>query len=221
MDTVILALSDPDTAVHRATEKLGLNTLAIDEVGPGRVSGRSWCFVDWLHRDSSGFEICRQLRQKPETARSHITMILEEDDSEIRRRALRAGADDYLLGPATPGLISTRLKQYRGDGEHQEPLVIVQGPFVMDKRAHQLRWNGKVIAVPPNEFRLLAHFLQNPDELHSRESLSQALSREGRCVDQRSVDVYIGRLRRVLKGHAIPDPFRTVRSMGYVFDSPT
>src|ERR1700755_465367 len=63
------------------------------------LEGALWAFIDWVLPEISGLEVCRRLRCDPLTAQAHITMILDEDDQESRRRALRTGADDYMVGP--------------------------------------------------------------------------------------------------------------------------
>ena len=71
----------------------------------------------------------------------------------------------------------------------------------------------------PNEFRLMVHFMENPDQVFSRAALIDRLGKNGETLDERTVDVWVGRLRRSLTAHDIPDPLRTVRSLGYVLDS--
>jgi len=163
--------------------------------------------------------MCRRLRDAPATAHSHITMVLEEDDSDMRRRALRAGADDYLVGPLTPEILHSRLQQYRklsDAGAATERLA--HGDLTVDLAAHQARWRGRPIALRPNEFRLLAHFIEHPDRVFSRTSLIAMLGKDSEAIDERTVDVWVGRLRRALRAQGAPDPLRTVRSMGYVMD---
>jgi two-component system phosphate regulon response regulator PhoB len=146
-------------------------------------------------------------------------MVLEEDDGEARRRALRAGADDYVLGPLTAAALATRLKPYRASsGTGNAPPRLQHGELSLDLAAHQLRWRGQVIALRPNEFRLLAHFIEHPDQVFSRTALIATLGKDDAAIDERTVDVWVGRLRRALKAHGVPDPLRTVRSLGYVLD---
>ena len=185
-----------------------------------RIEGRIWCFVDWLLPETSGLELCRRLRDAAVTAHSHITMVLDEDDSEARRRALRAGADDYMLGPLTAARLAERIQQYRPVSPLARPAEkLTHGALSVDLTAHQARWQGKVIALRPNEFRLLAHFVEHPDHVFPRTSLIAMLGKDSEALDERTVDVWVGRLRRALKAYGVPDPLRTVRSMGYVLDS--
>jgi two-component system phosphate regulon response regulator PhoB len=197
-----------------------LRVVVIGEQPPAeRRPGHVWCFVDWLLPNASGLEMCRRLRESPATAHAHITMVLEEDDGEARRRALRAGADDYVLGPLTAAALATRLKPYRASsGTGNAPPRLQHGELSLDLAAHQLRWRGQVIALRPNEFRLLAHFIEHPDQVFSRTALIATLGKDDAAIDERTVDVWVGRLRRALKAHGVPDPLRTVRSLGYVLD---
>jgi two-component system phosphate regulon response regulator PhoB len=163
----------------------------------------------------------RQLREGPPTLRSHITLVLDEDSAEMRRRALRAGADDYLPGPFSAAGILERLQRYKiGRGATTgAPPRIASGELIVDQEAHRVRWRGQRVALSPGEFQLLAHFLQNPDRLFTRSGLITALGKADHMVDKRTVDVWIGRLRRSLVAQGVPDRLRTVRAMGYVFDS--
>lgn len=190
-----------------------------DDLPAGRIDGRVWCFVDWLLPETSGLEMCRRLRDLPATAHSHITMVLDEDDSEARRRALRAGADDYLLGPLDADKLVERLRRYRsGSAGGKPPARLTHGDLALDLAAHQVRWRGKPIPLRPNEFRLFVHFVEHPDQVFSRTALISMLGKELQAIDERTVDVWVGRLRRALRAHGVPDPLRTVRSMGYVLD---
>src|SRR5438270_141434 len=77
----------------------------------GRLDGAIYCVVDWLLPKMSGMEMCRKLREYPATAHGHITLVLEQDDADAKRRALGAGADDYLVGPLTPELLAEKLRE--------------------------------------------------------------------------------------------------------------
>ncbi len=178
-----------------------------------------WCFVDWLLPDISGIEMCRRLREAPATRYAHITMVLDEDDSEAKKRALRSGADDYLLGPADAERLAARLQQYRRSKGTVPPATrLKSGDLQVDLAAVLVRYRDRRIALAPNEFKLLAHFIENPDRVWSRTSLIEILGKDDASIDERTVDVWIGRLRRALKAQDVPDRLRTVRAMGYVFD---
>ncbi len=188
--------------------------------GPRRlVEGPMWAFIDWVMDECAGLEMCRRLRADPRTSEAHLTMVLEEDDPEDRRRALRAGADDYMVGPLTRNAVLDRVMalQSRG-GERLAGRRFELGDLSIDMAALQARWDGEPIALRPNEFRLLRFFAENPNRVLSREDLINGLGKREPPIDERTVDVWVGRLRRAIKAAGGGNPLRTVRSMGYVFD---
>lgn len=185
------------------------------------VEGAPWAFVDWVLPDISGLEICRRLRCDPLTAQTHITMVLEEDEVDDRRRALRAGADDYLVGPLDRAALLERVLAMNVNGQRESaPHGAALGDLKIDIAAFRARWRGKVIPLMPNEFRLLRYFVEHPGRVFTRSQLIAALGKQEPPLDERTVDVWIGRLRRALRSAGAGDPLRTVRSLGYVLDHP-
>jgi len=185
------------------------------------LEGALWAFVEWVLPDISGLEMCRRLRCDPLTAQAHITMILDEDDQEARRRALRTGADDYMVGPVSRAALLDRVLSLKlheaGDGL---PRALSLGGLTIDLAAFQARWQGRPVPLMPNEFRLLRYFVEHPGRVFTRSQLIAALGKQEPPVDERTVDVWIGRLRRALRAAGAGNPLRTVRSLGYVFDVP-
>jgi two-component system phosphate regulon response regulator PhoB len=188
--------------------------------GPRRlVEGPMWAFVDWVMDELAGLEMCRRLRADPRTAEAHVTMVLDEDDPEDRRRALRAGADDYVIGPLTRTVVLDRVLalQSRGIDRHVTQKLEL-GALMIDMAALQARWAGEPITLRPNEFRLLRFLAENPGRVLTREDLINGLGKREPPIDERTVDVWIGRLRRAIKAAGGGNPLRTVRSLGYVFE---
>ena len=188
--------------------------------GPRRlVEGPMWAFVDWVMTDLAGLEMCRRLRADPRTADAHVTMVLEADDAEDRRRALRAGADDYVIGPLTRTAVLDRVLALQSRGLERHAMQRVEmGALTIDMAALQARWAGEPITLRPNEFRLLRFLAENPNRVLTREDLISGLGKREPPIDERTVDVWIGRLRRAIKAAGGGNPLRTVRSLGYVFD---
>ncbi|WP_067736707.1 response regulator transcription factor [Novosphingobium naphthalenivorans] len=185
------------------------------------IEGALWIFIDWVLPEMSGLELCRRLRADPLTAHAHVTMVLEEDNLEDRKRALRMGADDYMVGPLTrTALLDRVLGANIGDQDNAGIRIVAQGDLTVDVAAFQARWQGKAIPLMPNELRLLRYFIEHPGRVFSRGQLIAALGKQEPPVDERTVDVWIGRLRRALKSAGAGNPLRTVRSLGYVFDTP-
>ena len=189
--------------------------------GPQRlIEGPVCAFVDWVLEDLSGLEMCRRLRADPRTADAHVTMVLESCDAEDKRRALAAGADDYVVGPVDRTGILDRVLALGGGRMAQvsnRPFQL--GDLEIDMTALQARWQDTPIPLRPNEFRLLRFFAENADRVLGRGELIGGLGKQEPPIDERTVDVWIGRLRRALRQVGAGDPIRTVRSLGYVYDS--
>jgi len=194
----------------------------MDGSGPRRlVEGPMWAFVDWVLPDLSGLEMCRRLRADNRTQDAHVTIVLEHDDPDDRRRALRAGADDYIVGPLDRQTILDRVLalQSRQQQRHASRLVEL-GDLTIDIGAQQARWKDTPIPLRPNEFRLLRFLAENPNRVLSRNDLIGGLGKQDPPIDPRTVDVWIGRLRRAFRAAGAGNPLRTVHAMGYVLDAP-
>lgn len=194
----------------------------LDSAGPRRlVEGPMWAFVDWVMDDLAGLEMCRRLRADARTAEAHVTMVLEADDIEDRRRALKAGADDYMVGPLDRTAVLDRVLALQSQQQQRHATQRFElGELMIDMAALQARWAGTPVSLRPNEFRLLRYFAENPNRVLSRADLIEGLGKQEPPIDERTVDVWIGRLRRALKAAGAGNPLRTVRSVGYVFDAP-
>lgn len=189
--------------------------------GPKRlVDGQMWVFVDWVMDDLSGLEMCRRLRADPRSASAHITIVLDENDVEDRKRALKAGADDYIVAPLDRTKVLDRVMALQSQATRHATDQIVLGRLTIDMIALRAMWSDRIIQLRPNEFRLLRYFAENPNKVLSRQDLIKGIGKQEPPVDERTVDVWIGRLRRALRAAGAGDPLRTIRSLGYVFDAP-
>ncbi|AKH43944.1 two-component system phosphate regulon response regulator PhoB [Altererythrobacter atlanticus] len=183
------------------------------------IEGPAWAFVDWVMDDLSGLEMCRRLRADPRLRDAHITMVLEHDDKEDRRRALKAGADDYAIGPLDRQAMLDRVlalhacDRLRGIGQ-----MIELGELQINVAGEQALWKGKQIPLRPNEFRVLRFLAENPNRVLSRQELVDALGKAGDPEYLRTVDVWIKRLRFGLRNAGANHLLRTVHGKGYVLD---
>ncbi len=219
MTTLLLTSEDPalPAALRRLRPGWTVQPLGAD---PPRevLAGPVMAFVDWLMPELSGLEMVRRLRENAATRSAHVTLVLDDADADSRRRALAAGADDYVTGPVRAETIIARVEAAPAA---PTPARLALDGLSIDLAAHQVRHDGRAVPLRPNEFRLLVHFARNPDQVFSRRALIDRLGKDEGVIDERTVDVWVGRLRRSLKAHGVADPLRTVRSLGYVLDSPT
>lgn len=183
------------------------------------VDGPTWIFVNWIMPDMSGLEMVRRLRADERLSDAHITIILERDDDEDRRRAIQAGADDYVLGPVDRNGVLDRILTLQSQrGITRAPPRERHGLLEVIPAAQQARWDGEPLNLSPNEFRLLRYLLAHQGQIVSRQKIIMGLGKLDPPIDERTVDVWIGRLRRAIRAVGAPDPVRTVRAQGYVLD---
>ena len=170
--------------------------------------------LDWMLPGVSGIEICRRLRQRPQTRNLPILMLTARSEENDRIRGLDTGADDYLVKPFSMAELTARIRAVL---RRIRPGLMEdraqQGDIMIDRAARRVSRNGEEIHLGPTEFRLLDHFMRYPGRVFSREQLLDAVWGSDVYVETRTVDVHIGRLRRAL-GRG-PNPIRTVRSAGY------
>lgn len=184
------------------------------------LDGSPWAFVDWLLPELSGLELCRRLRCDTQTEAAHITMVLEEDDADAKRRALRAGADDYIIGPIDRAAVLDRVLSVQLPEREAPARSLKLGDLALDLTALQARWRDKPVPLMPNELRLLRYLMEQPGHVFSRGQLIAALGKKEQPIDERTVDAWVSRLRRALREAGAGYPLRTVRSLGYVLDRP-
>jgi two-component system, OmpR family, phosphate regulon response regulator PhoB len=175
--------------------------------------------LDWMLPGISGIEVCRLLRTRPETRDIPIIMLTARGEENERVRGLATGADDYMVKPfSVPELLArvrTILRRANPDAVAE---VLKAGDIALDRRARRVTRSKRDIELSPTEFRLLEHLMQNPGRVYSRSQLLDAVWGRDIYVDERTVDVHVGRLRKSLQRGRESDPIRTVRSMGYAFD---
>ena len=181
---------------------------------PRLMEGPIWAFVEWLMPELSGLEMCRRLRADPQLRDAHVTMVLEQDDFEHRRRALRAGADDCCVGPLSRHAVLDRVLALQACRMRPQHHTVERGALLIDLAAEQARWRGTPISLRPNELRLLRFFAENPNRVFSRHELIDALGKKDDAVDGRTVDVWVKRLRFGLKEAGAEQFLRTVLCQG-------
>lgn len=194
----------------------------LDPDGPrGLIDGPSWAFIDWVMESLSGLEMCRRLRADPRMADAHVTMVLERDDSEDRRRALKAGADDYAIGPLTRQAMLDRVLALDSGGRRPAACPLLElGELRINIASEQARWRDRPVQLRPNEFRVLRFMAENPNRVLTRQELVEALGKAGDPDYLRTVDVWIKRLRFGLREAGGSHVLRTVHGKGYVLDLP-
>ena len=175
--------------------------------------------LDWMLPGISGIDVCRLLRTRPETRDIPVVMLTARGEEAERVRGLATGADDYIVKPfSVPELLArirTILRRVNPDAVADQ---LNLGDLTLDRRPRRVTRGPRDVSLSPTEFRLLEHLMQNPGRVYARAQLLDTVWGHDIYVDERTVDVHVGRLRKSLSRGREVDPIRTVRGMGYAFD---
>ena len=175
--------------------------------------------LDWMLPGLSGIELCRRLRARPDTRQLPIIMLTARGEESERVRGLSTGADDYIVKPfSVPELLARVSALLRRSSPERVADVLSYGELELDREKKRVSRNGHAIDLGPTEFRLLEFLMERPGRVFSREQLLDGVWGRDVYIDERTVDVHVGRLRRALNRGRAPDPIRTVRGAGYALD---
>ncbi len=175
--------------------------------------------LDWMLPGISGIEVCRLIRAKPESRDIPIIMLTARSEEAEKVRGLATGADDYLVKPFSVPELLMRIKTIL---RRMNPEAVAEqlnaGDLLVNRKTRRVNRGARDVKLSPTEFRLLEQLMQNPGRVYSRGQLLDTVWGRDAFVDERTVDVHVGRLRKSLSRGKEADPIRTVRSTGYAFD---
>lgn len=176
--------------------------------------------LDWmLPGGISGIEICRRIRARSETKAVPIIMLTARAEETDRVRGLTTGADDYVVKPFSVAELAARVEALlRRSAPERIANEIVIGELKLDRNAHRVTRGSREIRLGPTEYRLLEVFLESAGRVLSRSQLLDAVWGRDGDIDERTVDVHVGRLRKAMIRGNEADPIRTVRGAGYVLE---
>ncbi len=173
--------------------------------------------LDWMLPAVSGIEICRRLRARQSTRAIPILMLTARGEEADRVRGLETGADDYITKPfSVPELIARIKALLRRASPNSIAEILRVSDMQLDRAAHRVTRGQREVNLGPTEFKLLEFLMQSPGRVFSRSQLLDGVWGRDAFIDERTVDVHIGRLRKALIRGKETDPIRTVRGAGYV-----
>ena len=172
--------------------------------------------LDWMVPAISGIELCRRLRLRPETERLPVIMLTARGEENDRVRGLTTGADDYLVKPfSMPEFVARVRALLRRAKPEVLSSVLKVDDLVLDRETHRVHRAEAELKLGPTEFRLLEFLMQHPGRVFSRGQLLDNVWGETLYIDERTVDVHVGRLRKAVNLDGLPDVIRTIRGAGY------
>ncbi|MFV0295772.1 MAG: phosphate regulon transcriptional regulator PhoB [Hyphomicrobiaceae bacterium] len=178
--------------------------------------------LDWMLPEMSGIDLCARLRRIGNYATVPILMLTARGEEADRIRGLKTGADDYMVKPfSVPELMARVAALLRRASPERVSDTLASGDITLDRSAHRVVRGRREVSMGPTEYRLLEALLESRGRVLSREQLIDRVWGSASEIDDRTVDVHIGRLRKALIRGAEADPIRTVRGAGYALSAET
>lgn len=207
--------------VVMALEKEGFNCVEASDAHKAETviaeSSPDLLLLDWMMPGLNGVDFTRKLRRNDETRNLPIIMLTAKTEEEDLVRGLESGADDYVTKPFSPRALIARihaLLRRTGEDNGNTEKIEMDG-LSLDSIAHRVEFNNHDIEMGPTEFRLLQFFMSHPDRVYSRAQVLDHVWGDHVYVEERTVDVHIRRLRKVLAPSGHDKLIQTVRGAGY------
>lgn len=173
--------------------------------------------VDWMLPGMDGIELVKRLRRDDVTEDLPIIMLTARGEEPDKLKSFDVGIDDYITKPFSPRELLARIKALLKRSGTPENNVLESNGIQLDLNSHRVTINGQEIHTGPTEYRLLELLVRNPDRVFNRNQLLDRVWGRGVYVEERTVDVHILRLRKLLKPFGLDRAVQTVRSVGYRF----
>jgi two-component system, OmpR family, phosphate regulon response regulator PhoB len=176
--------------------------------------------LDWMLPGLSGVELLRRLRRRAATRDLPIIVLTAQTGESDVIRALETGADDFVPKPFSVQELLARVEALlRRRVPSRIASVLTVGDTEFDREAMRVRRRGKVIELGPTDLRMLDLFMTYPGKVLGRQAILNAVWGQEVLIDERTIDVHVGRLRKaLLAAWGRSDPITTLRGAGYRFD---
>jgi two-component system phosphate regulon response regulator PhoB len=175
--------------------------------------------LDWMLPGISGVDFARRIKRDTKTRGIPIIMLSAKGEESDKVRALDTGADDYITKPFSTSELLARIRAVirRSGADEERGDSIDQGGIHVDTRTHRVTIKQQRVELSPTEFRLLHYFMINSERVHTRSQLLDSVWGDNAYVEERTVDVHIRRLRKLLSPYRCDNYVQTVRGVGYRF----
>ena len=172
--------------------------------------------LDWMLPGISGPDWVKFLKNQDENKNIPIIMLTARSDEDDKIKGLETGVDDYVTKPFSVRELVARIHAVLRRVETKENGNLLSlGPLTIDTEGHNIRLNGVEIMMSPTEYKLLYFLASHPDKVFSRNQLLDNVWGDNVYVEDRTVDVHIRRLRKILEAQGCADLVQTVRGFGY------
>lgn len=218
---VLVVDDDPELSAflrgELEAEGYSCETAASGQTALLAIRGQSWdlLLLDWGLPDFSGVEVCERVRAGGIT--TPVLMLTAHDDVAERVQALDAGADDYLTKPFSISELLARVRAQlrRSQLGQGEPGSFQLADLSLDLLRREVRRAGQLINLSQREFELLAFLIRQPERVHPRQAILEAVWGNPFIGDPNLLDVYVGYLRRKLEKPGLCRLIHNVRGVGF------
>ncbi|MBN2647444.1 MAG: phosphate regulon transcriptional regulator PhoB [Thiotrichales bacterium] len=177
--------------------------------------------LDWMLPGISGVSMAQKMRQNEKTQALPIIMLTARGEEEAQVQGFEAGVDDYVVKPFSPRALVARvnalLRRQHGTQGASDGQQLIAGRMCLDLESHRFYVDGEELKLGPTEFKLVQFFISHPNRVFSRAQLLDQVWGLNVVVEERTVDVHIRRLRKLLEPIQIDHYIQTIRGAGYRF----
>ena len=176
--------------------------------------------LDWMLPDINGVTLVHRLKKDELTASIPIIMLTAKSEEDNKIKGLKAGADDYITKPFSPRELIARIQAVlrRTEKIGNQVIISVEG-LTINLTSHIVTIHDQIVKMSSTEYRLLEFFIKHQDRVYSRNQLLDHVWGSNGYVEERTVDVHIRRLRKVLSPYNYDFLVQTVRGSGYRFST--
>jgi len=173
--------------------------------------------VDWMLPGMEGPEFVKRIRRDDLAKNIPVILLTARGEEYDKLRGFETGVDDYVTKPFSPKELLARMKALlrRSGGDDEETVQVKD--LILDMQAHRLTAGNESVQIGPTEFKLLEFFMKHQDRVYSREQLLDLVWGRNVYVEERTVDVHVLRLRKLLSPFGYDKLIQTVRGSGYRF----
>ena len=208
--------------IKRGLEEEGMEVdLAFDGeqgIAAGSTGRHDFIILDIGLPGRDGLEVARELRAAG--LKTPLLMLTAHDTTEMKVKGLDSGADDYLTKPFAFAELLARLRALQRRTQTEEAPRLQIGDLALNLITRRVTRGAVEVQLTNKEFALLEYFMRHPDEILSRETLSEKVWEETFDTLTNVIDVYINYLRNKIDRNFEPKLIQTVRGVGYQFKTP-
>ncbi len=223
----ILVVDDDDDIIEFVSYNLKREGFIVNSANNGRTAIKiaqdfspHLILLDIMMPEMDGIETCGEIRSIPSLSDTLIAFLTARSEDYSQIAGFNAGADDFITKPIRPKVLTHRIKALlKRYYKHQKARSDIQedessGGLFIDKEKHLVRYNGEVIDLPKKEFILLYLLTSKPSRVFTREEIFNHIWGNDVYVSDRTIDVYIRKLREKIGAEKI----KTIKGVGYKFE---